>query len=171
MKQQHNNNHGQRIVPAHDQVRELHEVIHYPTHPKRTESEEYVRNRAKLHAEGCKCYINNGFCEGPIEIHHLIEWATQNEIDWQKVKEEWGYDHVDDMKNLMPLCHKHHQAVGFGIHQISYPAWIIQKFMTREALEELEKAVAHMKEQGHEDHAINHEAHKKLTGMDKNKKH
>lgn len=169
MAKQHNNG-GKHIVAAHDQVRQLLEVIHYPDHPKRTESEEYKRNRAKLHAEGCKCYIDNGFCQGPIQIHHLIEWATANEVDWEKVKKDRGYDHVDDMKNLMPLCEKHHQWVGFGIHEITYPAWLLQKYMTKEALELFEKAVQHMKEQGHEDHHVNHASKKMLMHLHHAKK-
>lgn len=168
MAKQHHNE--KRIVAAHDQVRKLIEVIHYPDHEPRHESAEFREVKRKLHAQGAKCYIDNGFCEGPIQIHHIIEWATQNEVDWEKVKKDRGYDHVDDIKNMMPLCAKHHQWVGFGIHEITYPAWILQKYMTKEALELFEKAVQHMKEQNHEDHHINHASKKMLIHLHKAKK-
>lgn len=154
------------IVKAHDQINHLIEVIHYPDHEKRHESAEFREVKRKLH--GAKCFIDNGFCEGPLQIHHaVIEWAAANAVDWEKVKKDHGFDHVDDMKNMMPLCQKHHQMTGFGIHDITYPAWILQKYMTRENLELFEKAVQHLKEAGHEDHHINHAARKMLIHLHK----
>lgn len=160
------------VVHAHDQYNVLHEVIHYPEHPRRTESEEFIENRKKLHESGAKCFIDNGYCEGQLEIHHnVIEWALSNAVDWDKVKRDHGFDHVDAMGNLLPLCHRHHQGVGTGIHKISYPAWIAQKYMKKEDLELFEKAVQHLKDQGHEEHHINHLAHKMLLNMPEAKKH
>lgn len=158
------------IVKAHDQINHLIEVIHYPDHPKRHESDEYRKNRKKLLEDGAKCFIDNGYCEGQLEIHHnVIEWAAANEADWEKVKKDHGFDHVDDIKNLLPLCHKHHQGIGTGIHKISYPAWILQKYMKPDALEAFEKAVQRLKDHGHEEHVVNHAAKKMLLNPDKAK--
>lgn len=162
----HEKHEEKRIVKAHDQVNHLTEVIHFPDHPPRHESEEFKRVREKFHKEGAKCYINNGFCEGNIEIHHnVVEWAAANAVDWQKVKAEFGFDHVDAYENMLPLCHKHHQAPGFGIHKISFPAWRLQRFMKREHLEAFEKAVKRLIEQGHEEHHVNHHANKLLLHL------
>lgn len=157
--------HPDGIVHEHDQVNHLIELIHYPDHPPRTESEEFIRNREKFHKEGARCWVDNGFCEGHIEIHHMLEWALSNAIDWEKVKKDRGYDHADAWENLIPLCHAHHQGVGKGIHKISYPAWLAQKYMKPEHLEKFEKAVKRLIEEGHDEHHINHMAKKLLLHL------
>lgn len=90
-------------------------------------------------------------------------------MDWARIKREYGFDDVDDEKNLMLLCPKHHQMTGFGIYNITYPAWILQKHMTRENLELFEKAVQYLKGQSHEEHHINHAANKILLHLHKAK--
>lgn len=156
----------EKIVHAHDQVRKLIEVIHYPDHEKRTESEEFIEIRKRLHTH--PCYISNGFCEGRIEIHHsVIEWAASNEVDWAKVQSELGFDHVDAETQMMPLCHKHHVGLGTGIHEITYPAWILQRFLLPDSLALFEAAVQHLKDQGHDDHHVNHAAKKMLLHLSK----
>lgn len=161
----------EKVVHAHDMVRKLIEVIHYEDHPKRTDSEEFKAIREEFHKKHARCYIDNGFCEGPLEIHHaVIEWAAATEVDWSKVKAEHGFDHVDHIKNMLPLCHKHHQSPGFGVHSVTFPAWILQKYMKRDALEAFEKAVKHLIDQGHEDHHVNHAARKMLLHLSKARK-
>lgn len=135
-----------KIVVEHDMFRTLHEVIHYPTHEQREESEEFREVKKSLHAEGVKCFIDNGRCEGALEVHHnIIEWATSNEIDWEKVEKEMGFHSVDSRKQMLVLCAKHHRGKGTGIHECSFPAWILQKFLTPQGLEAFEKAVEQLK--------------------------
>lgn len=158
-----------KIVPAHDQVRKLLDLIHYPDHDGRTESSEFRAIKEKWHNEGkMVCFINNGHCEGQIEVHHsIIEYSTSNEIDWERVKADHGFDHVDSESQMMPLCHKHHMGVGTGIHMVTYPAWILQKYMKPDALALFEEAVVHLKDNGHDDHSVNHAAKKMLIHMGK----
>jgi hypothetical protein len=96
-----------------------------------------------MHEERVPCFINNGKCEGHIEIHHnIIEWSAATEVDWEKVqKDHPNFHNVDDRYQMMALCEKHHRHKGFGIHTTPKPIWILQKYMTEEALEKFEKAV------------------------------
>jgi hypothetical protein len=34
---------------------------------------------------------------------------------------------VDDVRNMMVLCQKHHTGKEHGIHEITFPIWISQK--------------------------------------------
>lgn len=136
------------VVHAHDDVRRLVEVIHYPDHDERTESDEFRRIKHDLHAAGTRCYIDNGRCDGPTEVHHgIIEYSAANEVVWDAVKRDHGFDHVDAREQMMPLCRKHHRGVGTGIHEITYPAWILQKYLTAEALDAFEAAVTKLREE------------------------
>lgn len=73
----------------------------------------------------------------------------ENVVDFEKLKEfceEWdiyGYGRllrkqpittVDDIRNQMVLCRDHHVSVdhadgggGTGIHDLTFPSWLIQK--------------------------------------------
>jgi hypothetical protein len=83
-----------------------------------------------------------------LQVHHFgCEWMFANICDFNKLKEIlmtfdiYGYSKsmantpitsVDDIRNMMVLCQEHHtggmtDGVANGIHQITFPAWIIQK--------------------------------------------
>lgn len=154
-----------KVVAAHDQFETLQEVIHYEDHDKRTESAEFRSAKKQLHAQNVPCYINNGHCSGHLEVHHsIIEYSAATEVDFDKVRADYpNVQDVDDIDQMMVLCEKHHRGVGTGIHKISYPAWILQKYLKADALEKFESAVKDLKEhQMHENH-INATAHNILT--------
>lgn len=153
------------IVPSHDEVRRLLEVIHYEEHPARVESAEFRRNKELLHqkiqsGEIPACHINNGCCEGQTEIHHFhIEYSAWNGVDEAKVLKELGITNADQFPNLTPICHKHHMGIGTGIHFITYPAWILQKFLNPKALGLFEAAVKELKYRKPEHEDKNHNDH------------
>lgn len=159
------------IVVAHDDVRKLIDVIHYEDHPNRTESAEFRKVKQEFHHNHAGCWINNGYCEGGIEIHHgIVEYSASTEVDWDKVQQDHpGFDHVDSKLQMIPLCEKHHRGVGTGIHMVTYPAWQLQKYLMPQPLSLFEAAVSHLKEQGHEETHINHAAHKMLLHVAKTK--
>lgn len=141
------------IVKAHDDIRHLVDIIHYDDHPARIESAEFIAIRKAFHDAGAKCFIDNGYCEGHIEIHHgEIEYSTSTEIDWERVMKDLGFDHVDDVKQMMPCCHKHHMGTGTGKHMITDPAWKLQKYLKPAQLALFEAAVKHLKEVMHPNH-------------------
>ena len=151
-------------VIAHDDVRRLIEVIHYEDHDGRTESTEFREVKKAFHDAHAKCWIDNGYCEGDIEIHHnVIEYSASTEVDWVKVQiDHPGFDHVDSKLQMIPICEKHHRGVGTGIHDVTYPAWQLQKYLNPHALALFEAAVQHLKNEGRDEHHINHAAHKML---------
>jgi hypothetical protein len=146
-----------KITKAHDQFETLHEVIHYEDHDKRTESAEFRRVKKELHANHTPCWINNGRCEGDLEVHHnIIEYSASTEVDWDKIHADYPeFVDVDCGFQMRVLCEKHHRGIGTGIHKISYPAWILQKYLKPEALEKFEKAVDQMISQGHDEQNVN----------------
>ena len=151
-------------VIAHDDVRRLIEVIHYEDHPDRVESPEFREVKKEFHDAHAKCWIDNGYCNGEVEIHHgIIEYSASSEVDWEKVKTDHpGFDHVDSKLQMIPLCAKHHREAGTGIHAVTYPAWQLQKYLNPHALALFEAAVTRLKEDGREESHINHAAHKML---------
>jgi hypothetical protein len=146
------------IVPSHDEVRHLLDLIHYDDHPKRVESAMFRHNKELLHKmikEGKKepCFIHNGFCEGQTEIHHyFVEYSAGTAVDWNLVQSLALINDPDEMPNLIPLCHKHHMGVGTGIHMVSFPAWIMQKFLNQKNIVLFETAIKHLKEVQHPNH-------------------
>lgn len=165
-----------KITVSHDEIRHLIDIIHYDDHPDRVESTEFRHNKEEFHAliQAGKipaCFINNGYCEGHTEIHHyLVEYSAGTEVEWVNVngvlrlidKTSPDLTNPDQRPNLIQLCHKHHMGVGTGIHMISFPAWIMQKFLNEKNIALFEAAVAHIKEQmhpnnedpAHDDHRI-----------------
>jgi hypothetical protein len=132
-----------KVIPAHSDVKRLVEVAHYEAHDKRTESAEFRQSKKYLHQHNVPCFINNGRCEGHLEVHHnIIEYSASTEVDWDKVKKDFpNVTSVDDLDQMMVLCEKHHRQPGFGIHDMEYPIWILQKYMTEEALDKFEADV------------------------------
>jgi len=131
------------IVKAHSHIHELIEVAHYEDHEQRSESAEFRKVKQEFHKNHAKCFIDNGKCEGNVEIHHsIIEYAASSEVDWEKVIKDYPeFVDVDNKAQMMPLCAKHHRGKGFGIHNLTYSIWILQKYMKPEALEQFEKDV------------------------------
>lgn len=136
-----------RIVKAHDEVRTMKVIRHYEDHAERSESAEFRRAKHDLHAKGAECYIDNGFCEGQLEVHHnVIEYSASTEVDWAKVKRDFpNVDSVDDVDQMLVICKKHHTGRFHGIHEMDYPTWVLQRYMTRKALLALEEKVAALK--------------------------
>jgi len=132
-----------KITPEHNQVRTLKELTHYEAHPQRTESEEFSKIKRKFKREGRKCFIDNGYCAGQLEVHHsIIELSAASGVDWERVKSDYPkIDHADDIDQMMVLCSKHHRGKYTGVHSVSYNTWILQKYMTAEALEDFETAI------------------------------
>ena len=123
--------------------RTLKEVVIIPGHVKRTESKEFRDAKKRLKADGHdKCYVGQD-CKGGIQYHHYgCEWSLWADCDPELLKEflmEWdiyGYSRLlkdkpitspDDVRNLMALCELHHIEVDHGIHEITFPVWVIQK--------------------------------------------
>jgi hypothetical protein len=131
------------MTAEHNDIRTLVEIAHYEAHPDRKDSKEFTQIKRKHKAEQRKCYINNGFCEGGIEVHHsIIELSAAYGVDWEKVKVDYpNLDHADDDDQMMDLCTRHHRGKYTGIHNMSYNIWILQKYMNQEALEDFENAV------------------------------
>ena len=127
---------------AHELKNSLTEVEEIPTHIERKgESSTFLANVKRLKADGhYKCWICGGTED--IQIHHLIaEWCLSNSIDMTKlmdvacVFDPYGYsktvtgaiESVDDIRNLMALCQKHHTGKIEGIHETTFSAWISQR--------------------------------------------
>jgi hypothetical protein len=75
-----------------------------------------------------------------METHHFrVEWALANAIDPAKIlvdfpemKEaddpalrEW----LDSEANMLVLCDICHRSGHYGIHSITYPAWVAQRYL------------------------------------------
>lgn len=140
------------IVDTHKITRQLLETVIIPEHKERKESKEFRQSKKRLKKDGhYKCWVCG--TEENIEVHHLgCEWSLGNVCDFDKLKlfcEEWdiyGYGKLlknksiespDDIRNLMVLCNEHHQGnskdgVANGIHNITFPIWIIQKLCFEE---------------------------------------
>jgi hypothetical protein len=129
-------------VKEHKSVRHLTEVVITPEHSKRIESKEFTKNKNRLKEDGhYRCWVC-GAVEN-LEVHHFgCEWSLVNDCDFEKLKaflEEWdpyGYGKllknkpitsVDDIRNLLVLCERHHIHKLDGIHETTFPVWIIQK--------------------------------------------
>lgn len=78
-----------------------------------------------------------------MQTHHFAcEWALSSLCDFDKLKtlletfDIYGYSaamkdtpitSVDDIRNLMNLCHTHHDCALTGVHNLSFPVFLIQK--------------------------------------------
>lgn len=126
-----------KIVPAHEIRRELLEITEIPEHVEREESEKYRRNRHHLINElNLRCFRCGSMKHR--EVHHLIEWAFWNAVDIGKARQWLGFLNLypwskeeaakvqdpDDLANLVVLCEACHRGKGFGLHAITFPAWL-----------------------------------------------
>ena len=72
-----------------------------------------------------------------METHHYrFEWASQFGLDLKKVEGDFPdltnrkalAEWVDSEGNMLVLCAAHHRAKYVGIHEITYPAWLLQRY-------------------------------------------
>jgi hypothetical protein len=143
---------------AHLEQRTLREVVAYPPHGPRESDPHYkIFNEAKhrlVHVLGAGCWIGGATlaqiragldpghrCHGAaqLEAHHAVaEFAGLNEVDWAKVAKDFpqaGIHSDEDFLRfaeseggLMILCDKHHRSAGTGIHSVTYPAWLLDRY-------------------------------------------
>jgi hypothetical protein len=133
---------GDDVVQAHRIVRMLKEIVITPAHAKRKESPEFRNAKKRLRQDGhYRCWICGDTKK--LQVHHYGgEWSLEGDFAMDLLKQflqEWdvyGYSHllrnlplttVDDVRNMMVLCQKHHTGEGHGIHEITFPIWITQK--------------------------------------------
>lgn len=120
--------------------RTLDELVAYPKHEPRTASATYRKTHHHLiydlDAPCWTCGIRHS-TGGAMETHHAhFEWASQNGLDLAKVTADWPSitdrqklaEWVDSEGNMLVLCAAHHRAQHTGIHMISYPAWLLQRY-------------------------------------------
>lgn len=132
----------EEVVQAHKMVRMLKEIVITPAHAKRKESKEFRASKKRLRQDGhYKCWVCNSTTT--LQVHHYGgEWSLQSDFAMDLLKQfllEWdvyGYSRlminlplttVDDVRNMMVLCQKHHTGKEHGIHEITFPVWITQK--------------------------------------------
>jgi hypothetical protein len=134
------------VTEAHLQTRTLTESIWYPPHDARKASAEYKKVHAHLVNELDEpCWIC-GVKQSELpkgqhnETHHWhIEWALVNRIDPTLIiadfpamgeaddphLREW----LDSEGNMLILCSAHHRHGLVGIHSITYPAFVAQRWL------------------------------------------
>ena len=106
---------------------------------------------------------------GDIQLHHcLAQFALENGVDvdkwnntviplfnegiiWNpnklKLTAPMSAKQIHDFvnfgnANMLPLCQKHHRGKYTGIHNLTYPIWISQKFLKSQHLPENQKIYA-----------------------------
>jgi hypothetical protein len=128
--------------------------IHYPDHPPRKETPEYIRTHkmlcieknmpcficGKTHHEGCQTETHHYFCE--YAAMNAIDWIAFGEkaktlynpqtgenigsmFDWKEVQKNPTI-FVDSPQNMVVLCPDHHRSSYCGIHHVPYPEWLLQ---------------------------------------------
>jgi hypothetical protein len=138
--------------------RTLRECAYYPSHlPREDDSHYKIFHEAQhhlIHVLSVGCWIGGAtleqikaglpvdhICHGSKQLeahHHIAEFASLSEIDWQKVAKDFpqlGIHSDEDFLNiaeseggLLILCDKHHRAPYFGIHSITEPIWKLQRY-------------------------------------------
>lgn len=143
---------------AHFERRTLHEVVAYPPHAPRESDPHYkIFHHAQhrlIHELGTGCWIGGATlaeikaglpighrCANAtqLEAHHAIaEFAGLSETDWRKVAadfpqagihsdEDW-LRFAESEAGLLILCDIHHRHPGKGIHSVTYPAWLLDRY-------------------------------------------
>jgi hypothetical protein len=120
--------------------RQLDELVAYPKHEPRKASKIYTRTHHHLVYEmDAPCWVcgirhSTG---GAMETHHFrFEWASQFGLDLAKVEADFPdltdreklAEWVDSEGNMLVLCAAHHRGKYTGIHEITYPAWLLQRY-------------------------------------------
>lgn len=117
--------------------RTLDELVAYPPHEPRKASAEYGRIHHDLvvtRDEPCWiCGIRHSE-GGAMETHHAhLEWAAANGVDPARILADFPEANdlrqwLDSEGNMLVLCAAHHRGQHTGIHAISYPAWLLQRY-------------------------------------------
>lgn len=135
----------------HTVSRHLCESVAYPDHDPRKASAEYVRVHHHLvDVLDEPCWIcgvrkstlgdarQNPMGAKQIETHHYrLEWALARAVDPAKVLADFPAmgkadephlrDWLDSEGNMLVLCDVHHRHGLYGIHLVTYPAWVGQR--------------------------------------------
>lgn len=127
-------------VKAHLIRKTIHEVFADPEHGRRTETPEYRHNRHILIERLDLPCIICGSREDR-QTHHQFEWMFWKSLDPRKmlrllrVFDPYGFAHhmgekpvesVDDIRNLVVVCEKHHIRKGTGVHETTFSPWWAQ---------------------------------------------
>ena len=129
----------------HIVTRTLTEAIAYPEHDPRTESAEYRKVHHHLvDVLDEPCWIcGQRQSQNPPRLHNethhaVLEWALCGAADPAKILatfpimgeatepalRQW----LDSESNMLVLCPMHHRGAMYGIHSITYPAWVAQRY-------------------------------------------
>ncbi len=140
------------MTQAHLATRTLTESIWYPEHDPRKASKLYRKVHHRLVYELDEpCWIcgvrhSDG---GEMETHHWhVEWALANRIDPKKIIKDFPFEMwtlggttpgttylialrrwLDSEGNMLVLCSACHRHGLVGIHSITYPAWVAQRWL------------------------------------------
>lgn len=150
----HANTHesSSRLVKPHLVRHVIHEAVMYPAHGPREETPEYAATHHQMVVvEDRPCFIcgvRNSTLSSPaenpcgasaMETHHVyVEWALINAVDVEKLNAYfgkqldaagWAAELEHGEAYLLVLCDIHHRHKEAGIHELTYPIWIAQKFV------------------------------------------
>ena len=121
-------------------TRTLDETVAYPPHDPRKASSAYRKlHKLLVVTRDEPCWIcgvrhSDG---GAMETHHAhCEWAAVNGVDLGKIMADFPSVHdeaslrawLDSEGNMLVLCAADHRGAYTGIHMVSYPAWILQRY-------------------------------------------
>ncbi|MDP4119643.1 MAG: hypothetical protein Q8876_01095 [Bacillota bacterium] len=133
----------------HIERKTIHDIVIDPDHAKRVETSIFRKAKERLKDDGhYKCFIC-GAIEN-LQVHHFaVEYMFEELADIEKVKsfveefDPYGYGRllknvaltsIEDVRCLLVLCENHHVGDdnedgdgGTGIHNLTFPTWIIQK--------------------------------------------
>ena len=132
-------------VPAHPVSRTLKETIAYPSHDARTASAEYKKVHHHLVYELDEpCWIcgvrQSQLPDGEhMETHHdAVEWSLANAVDPALIIKDFPTmgaaddphlrEWLDSEGNMLVLCATCHRGGFRGVHMITYPAWVVQRW-------------------------------------------
>ena len=140
------------MTDAHAQTRRLTETVFYPDHSPRKASAEYRKTHDHLINvldEPCwVCGVRKSTLADPaqntrkstqLETHHWnVEWALANGLSLEKLLADFPAmgaaddEHLrawlDSEGNMLVLCDVCHRHPLYGIHLITYPAWVSQRW-------------------------------------------
>jgi hypothetical protein len=144
--------HEPHEVAAHSVTRRLMETLATPEHDPRKASEEYKRVHHHLIDvldEPCWiCGVRKSTLNDPqhntrgsaqMETHHYhVEWSLANAMDPTKLIRDFpelgaaDADHLrqwlDSEGQMLVLCDICHRHPYYGIHEVTYPAWVAQRW-------------------------------------------
>ena len=136
------------MTDAHEMKDTFTQDVNIPEHADRATTPLFEKTRKHLIERDKGCFICGGTAEStghPLEAHHhpierslaeLIDWSEGSQIRkdfpsfaWGSFDESNPYMFVDDMNvNGMLLCKNHHIAKDEGIHGLTHPVWVAQRY-------------------------------------------